>query len=199
MTIGATLLPAAELPLLNEDQAHDLLLDMRSPYRVPADWWGEDNELLVFTHDRVLAALVADVIAQADTGGTYPSVAGAGVEVEGPLQLVLVGAPEAELVDVRLARPEDGYALFACRVHPAGPYREAAGEHDLALVDVVQDTARLLAALAAEDTAEDAGALAGDARRACHKCREWATAEHVASDRHRLATCRRPCCGGERR
>ena len=119
MSIGPAPLLAAQMPLMHEHEAARVLAGMPAPYRVPADWTGPDDDVLVFTHDPLLAVLVADVVARHELGGSYPCVAGGGVAVDGPTEVVLVGAPGTEFVDWRPAAPGDGYALLACLVHPA--------------------------------------------------------------------------------
>lgn len=133
MTIGSTMIEAATLPLMSEVDARVTLLRERHVYNVPANWRNDDSdEVLVFTGDPVEAAYCADVIARQDIGVSYRTyVEGRGVEVEGPIEVVLVGIPDTEWVDWR--RVEDvftvpaiddderarRYALLMCRVRPA--------------------------------------------------------------------------------
>lgn len=132
MTIGTSMIDAAALPVMSEADAHQILLRERHVYNVPTIWRSEDSdEVLVFTGDRIEAAYAADVIARFDVGVAYRAYVEGGVEVDGPVEVVLVGIPGTEWVDWRPAAdvypcpPTDEveragrYALLMCRVRPA--------------------------------------------------------------------------------
>jgi hypothetical protein len=120
MTIGCGPLAAKLLPTMDEWQAAAVLADLTGSYRVPADWIAaDDDRILVFTGDPVLAVLVADVLARLELGAGYPCVEGGGVAVD-PVEVVLCGVPGSEFLDWRPYQPGDVYALQACVVRPAG-------------------------------------------------------------------------------
>lgn len=110
----------ATWPTLTEEQAAALLARLSRQAGVPADWWGEDNEVAAFTHVPELACRAAELLAQRDLECSYASLAGA-VEVEGPAEVVLIGTGDLEEVATRPAVPGDGYALLMCRVSPVYP------------------------------------------------------------------------------
>lgn len=117
--------PANAPVMLTEDQARDAVReDLRVAAGVPADWWREDREVLVATHDRELAAQAADELARRDFGGNggYLSLVRAGVSIEGPIPVVLVGevgGARGKDLDIRPAGPDAPYALYVCLVRPA--------------------------------------------------------------------------------
>lgn len=117
----------AELSTMDEQQAVEVLADLRGPYRVPCAWidaYDGDTRILVFTADPVLAVLVADQVARLDLNDSYPAVAGGGVAVD-QVEVVLCGSPGVEPwcehVDWRGYRPGDPYCVLACVVRPARP------------------------------------------------------------------------------
>jgi hypothetical protein len=164
-------------PVMSEDQARETLSqDMRAVGGVPVSWWGGRHEVLVATHDLVLALRVADVLARRDVGMGYAELVGGPVSVDGPHRAVLVGWPGSEHVEWRTADASAPYALLVCRVRP--------GRARLTLTTDDAGAVGLARLLAAEDAAEAAGLLTADDRRTCHTCRAWATTGHVAGPAH---------------
>src|SRR5690349_8435758 len=111
---GARTAPAA--PVLSEDRVRELLAGMGRHAGVPADWWGDDDEVLVVTHDPELARRAAEDLARRDLCEPYAAQLAGASTVEGPSEVVLTGTGDLADVAVRPAAPGDGYALLVCRV-----------------------------------------------------------------------------------
>jgi hypothetical protein len=123
-------------PAMDEADARDVLADMCSPYRIPTDWFGDDHTVVAYTHDPVMAALAADTLARRELGDGYPLVAGGGLVVEGPYEVVLTGPADADSTRWRRAVDEDAYALLMCLVRPARTRRPVIPARDTGLVGV---------------------------------------------------------------
>jgi hypothetical protein len=168
-------------PVMDEEQARQVLTgDMRVVDAVPVSWWGKRHEVLVATHDVVLALRTADVLARRDVGVGYSELVDGPVGVDGPHRVVLVGWPGSGHVEWAPADEAAPYVLYVCRVRP--------GRARLTLTADQAAGGDLALFLAAEDAAEDAGLLGADDRRTCHTCRAWATGAHVTSPGHLAAT-----------
>lgn len=133
MTIGCSQVTADSLPLMSEADARTTLQSGRLIYGVPTEWDGETDSVAVFTADPIEAAYCADVICRQDQWRPYRAYAGGGVDVVGPIEVVLVGIAGTEFIDWRPAEkvfplpPVAGdrdeqdrrYSLLMCLVRPA--------------------------------------------------------------------------------
>jgi hypothetical protein len=128
-------------PVVAEDQVRRVLVeDMRSCAGVPTGWWGEDQEILVATHDPRVAVKAADELARRDLGDGYLTVVGTGAVVVGPIDAVLVGWPTEEHLDWVSAPVDADYAVSVCLVRPAVPITPDV-DRRTAVVDIAAEVA----------------------------------------------------------
>ncbi len=103
--------------VLSEEAARSYLAEgMPQLCGVPCDWWGEDDEIAVFTNDPNRAVLAADALCRRDLGDGYLTAFG-GIEVSGPGPVVLIEDPAVEQVLFAPAGPGQ-YRLPVCVVSP---------------------------------------------------------------------------------